>query len=96
MKNPNGYGSVVKLSGNRRNPYCVRKTVGWNEKGQPIYKVIGYYPTRKDGMIALAEYNRNPYDVDKSKITMKDLYEKWLAEGTGKLSPNSIYFEISF
>ena len=37
MKNPNGYGSVVKLSGNRRKPFCARKTSGWNEKGHPIY-----------------------------------------------------------
>ena len=37
MKNPNGYGSVVKLSGNRRNPFAARKTKGWNDKGQPIY-----------------------------------------------------------
>ncbi len=42
MKNPNGYGSVVKLSGNRRKPYCARKTSGWNDKGHPIYMVIGY------------------------------------------------------
>ena len=30
MKLPNGYGSVVKLSGKRRKPYQVRKTVGWH------------------------------------------------------------------
>lgn len=29
MKLPNGYGSVTKLSGNRRKPFRVRKTVGW-------------------------------------------------------------------
>ena len=70
MKNPNGYGSVVRLSGNRRNPFCARKTVGWNEKGHPIYKPVGYFKTRQEAMIALAEYNRNPYDIDLSKITM--------------------------
>ena len=30
MKLPNGYGSVVKLSGKRRKPYQVRKTIGWH------------------------------------------------------------------
>ena len=54
MKNPNGYGSVVKLSGNRRKPYAVRKTAGWNEKGHPIYINIGYFSTREEGLIALA------------------------------------------
>lgn len=29
MKNPNGWGSITKLSGNRRKPWRVRKTKGW-------------------------------------------------------------------
>ena len=29
MRLANGVGSVYKLSGNRRNPYIVRKTIGW-------------------------------------------------------------------
>lgn len=29
MKLPNGYGNISKLSGNRRKPWRVRKTVGW-------------------------------------------------------------------
>ena len=30
MKNANGMGSYYKLSGNRRKPFIVRKTVGWD------------------------------------------------------------------
>lgn len=89
MKNPNGYGSVVKLSGNRRKPYCARKTSGWNDKGYPIYKVIGYFAERQEAMIALAEYNRNPFDVDLSKITMKELFEKWSKRDFSKMSKSS-------
>ena len=77
MKNPNGYGSVVKLSGNRRRPYVVRKTKGWNEKGHPIYETIGYYATREEGMIALAGFNNEPWDVDKAKTTFAELFELW-------------------
>ena len=29
MKLPNGYGSVTKLSGKRRKPYIVQKTIKW-------------------------------------------------------------------
>lgn len=29
MKNPNGYGGISKLPGNRRKPYRVRLTAGW-------------------------------------------------------------------
>lgn len=89
MKNPNGYGSVVKLSGSRRKPYCARKTSGWNDKGYPIYMVIGYYAERTEAMIALAEYNRNPFDVDLAKITMKELFERWSARDFPKMSKSS-------
>ena len=75
MRNPNGYGSVVKLSGNRRRPYCARRTIGFNEKGHPIYKAIGYYATQDEALIALAQYNKTPYDLDLAKITLKGLYE---------------------
>ena len=78
MKNPNGYGTVAKLSGNRRKPFVVRKTDGWDDRGFPIYITIGYYTTREEGLIALAEFNRNPYDIDKRNMTLKELYEKWL------------------
>lgn len=77
MRNPNGYGTVAKLSGNRRNPFVVRKTTGWNDKGHPIYETIGYYPTREAGMIALAEYNKSPWDIDAEKITLSSLFEQW-------------------
>lgn len=85
MRNPNGYGSVVRLSGNRRNPFCARKTSGWDDRGYPVYSVIGYYPTREAGLIALAEYNRNPYDLDASKITLAQLHDKWMENRAPKL-----------
>lgn len=30
MKKANGMGSYYKLSGNRRKPFIVRKTIGWD------------------------------------------------------------------
>ena len=91
MKNPNGYGSVVRLSGNRRKPWCARKTTGWTEKGYPIYKSIGYFTDREEAMIALAQYNRNPYDIDLSKITLKELFEKWSARDFPKMKKSLLY-----
>ena len=32
MRNPNGYGSIVKLSGNRRNPYMVKVNTHMDER----------------------------------------------------------------
>ncbi len=89
IKNPNGYGSVVKLSGNRRNPWCARKTVGFNEKGHPIYKAIGYYPKQSDALTALGEYNHNPYNIDLAKITLKELFERWAKRELPKMAKSS-------
>ena len=77
MKNPNGFGSVFKLSGKRRNPWCARKTSGWNEKGHPIYQVVGYYPTRQEAMIALADFNKDPFDLHIATITFEEVYDRW-------------------
>lgn len=95
MRNPNGYGSVVKLSGNRRKPFVVRKTVGWNDKGYPVYQTIGYYPTREAGMIALAEYNKAPWDID-AVLTLEtekvDLEAKTIQGGIKTISAKQTCF----
>lgn len=84
-RNPNGYGGITKMSGRRRKPFVVRKTVGYDDRAYPIYSVLGYYETRKDAMLALAEYNRNPYDIDRAKITFKELYDLWSDEAYQKM-----------
>lgn len=99
MRNPNGFGCPVKLSGNRRNPYGARKTIGFKENGQPIYKFIGYYPTRKEAMIALGEYNSNPENfVTKdskltpiNKITLRRVYDEWGNEHFQTLKSSAHY-----
>lgn len=98
MRNPNGYGGITKLSGNRRNPWRVQKTIGWELVNRKTKKVadsktvienpsdyysrqkfinIGYYPTREDAMMALAAYNKDPYELNLDKITFAEVYDKW-------------------
>ena len=89
LKHANGYGSVYKLTGNRRKPWAVRITSGWVD-GKQKYKMIGYYKTRKEAQIALAEYNQNPYDIDARKITFAEIYEKWSEEHFLKVSKSRI------
>ena len=98
MRNPNGYGSVVKLSGKRRRPYMVRKTVGWNEKGYPAYRILGYYETREDGIIALAQFNKDGYNLMGAKMTVKELFDKWYAEKAKTLigNPHASALESTF
>ena len=85
MRLPNGYGSVVKMSGNRRRPYAVRKTDGFNEKGYPIYKIIGYTETKEEGLSLLAKYNESPWNINEQKIVLvlrgKKLEDKKRCEG---------------
>lgn len=77
MKLPNGYGSVYKLSGNRRKPFVARKTIGWDDEGKQLYQTIGYYAKRTEALAALTEFNTNPYSVEASTVTFAELYEKW-------------------
>ena len=77
MKLPNGFGSVYKLSGNRRKPYIARRTIGWDESGKQLYATVGYYATRQDGLQALASFNDNPYDLLMSKLTFAEIYQRW-------------------
>lgn len=95
MKNPNGYGSVYKLSGKRRKPFGARVTVGWKidektGKAKQLYENIGYYVSRQEAMIALGEYNKNPYDLDANKMTFEDVYNKWSKEKYPKFNHSNI------
>ncbi|MGN0517460.1 MAG: tyrosine-type recombinase/integrase [Acutalibacteraceae bacterium] len=80
MKFPNGYGSVYKLSGNRRKPWIARKTIGWDDDGKRQYLTIGYYEKREKALQALAEYNDNPYDLEMSRITFSNIYDRWFKD----------------
>ena len=94
MKLPNGYGSVYKLPGNRRNPWAVRITVSrtLDDRGHTHwkYKYLGYYKTRADAITALAHYNSNPYDMDANKVTFSEVFEKWSSEHFPKVSKSNI------
>lgn len=117
IKNPNGYGSVKKLSGKRRRPYAVVITTKYDQGakdisfleealGKELYaevkdkyenhvkekmearqvrRYLGYYETRQDAMIALAEYNKNPYDVDKRNTTFGEIYDILYEERFSKM-----------
>lgn len=88
MKQPNGYGSIVKLSGKRRKPFAVRITDGWDENGKQLRKYIAYFEKRPEANDFLAEYNKDPsaFKVE----TVKEVFEKWSKSKYMKLSDKSI------
>lgn len=54
MKLPNGFGTVYKLSGNRRRPFVVKKTI--NGKQKPL----GYFATHDEALSFLLKFNHKP------------------------------------
>lgn len=95
MRLPNGMGSVYKLSGNRRKPWAARKTTGWRtvqgkQRAYPVYDFVGYYATRREAMTALVEYNRDPYDLNATKITFAEVYDRWSARKYSETSQSSV------
>ncbi|MCF0140558.1 MAG: site-specific integrase [Mogibacterium sp.] len=95
MKLPNGYGSVYKLSGNRRKPYVVKKTLRYEldeDKSKAKRKdiIIGYAETKKDGLQMLAAYNSKPYDLEGSKLTFSEVYELWSESHFPQVSESSV------
>ena len=95
MRLPNKYGGISKLSGNRRNPWRVRVTKGWDmdektQKLKQIYATVGYYPTRQAALQALADYNTNPYDLNANKITFAEVYDKWSEKKFDEISASNV------
>ena len=79
-KLPNGFGQITELKNrNLRKPFRAMITVGKNDKGKPIVKMLkpeGFFSTYNEAYAALMEYNKNPYDLE-SDLTVGELYEKW-------------------
>lgn len=95
MRNPNGYGGITKLKGNRRKPWMVRVTDHWEldgEKSKQVYRNIGYFATRKEAMQALADYNAGKpvITVDKPVNRFGQVFEDWLEQYSKDLKPNTI------
>lgn len=83
MKFPNGYGGIVKLSGNRRCPYAVRISYIEDKDGvvKRKRKILATFARKDAALRYLADYNSGhivpelvPYA---DTPTFAELYEKW-------------------
>jgi len=90
------------MSGKRRKPYMIRKTIGWEydpvkDKQVQKYAVIGYAATKAEAMQMLAEYNQNPFDVKAAKATFQDVYDQWSKVKYPTISKSNIHgYEASY
>ena len=86
----NNYGSVYKMKDKpRRNPWRVVKTVK-DLEGKSKRKTIGYTRTKTEGLELLAKYNTNPYSLNTTKMTFREVLEKWQELHFEKLEPRTI------
>lgn len=75
-RNPNGYGCVTKLSGNRLRPWVVKVTL-YDDEGHAKQTPVGYAETEEKALVLLAQYNNNPWDADRETITLAVLFQRW-------------------
>lgn len=92
---PNGFGQITCIHG-LANPYRAMITVGHNEDGRPIAKLLkpkAYFPTYDDAYAALQAYHRSPYDP-LNDPTIAELFDRWVAmrqkESTAACSTRSL------
>ncbi len=87
-RNPNGYGCVTFLKGNRKRPWIVKVTM-YDQDGKARQKPVGYAETEADANILLAQYNNNPWDIHRETVTLVMLYNRWLKLKAPKLSESN-------
>lgn len=91
---PNGFGSIKKLPGRRRNPFgAYPPTEDYHDNGSPVYrKALGYFRTYNEAFEALARFNRDPYDPEMRQASFAEIYEMFIEDHfSGKeLSPQSL------
>lgn len=83
MRKPNGYGSIKKLSGNRRRPYVFVVTHDGRQKP------IEYFCTQVEAEIYAADYNKihHNHSLPGHKMTFAELYYRWLPAHIDDTSP---------
>jgi integrase len=88
MKFPNGFGTVYKLSGNRRRPFVVKKTIEGKQKA------IGYFSTHTEALTFLLKYNHEPSG---QTATFADIYNQWKPTKLPTISKSSqSAYDISY
>lgn len=88
MKLPNGYGTVYKLSGNRRRSYVVKKTINGKQKA------LGYFQSYQAAFEFLVELN---HCTPSHEMTFSAVYYGWKARHFKMISKSSqMAYSISY
>ena len=92
MKLPNGYGSIYKMSGKRRNPWVFAVTDDYvldigSKRARRKYRIVETFATRAEAWKFATEYNESA--SDKFDFTLKQIYDEWSAKYFEKVSKNT-------
>lgn len=84
MRKPNGYGSIKRLSGNRRRPFVFVISVDGKQKP------IEYFATQIEAEIFQADYNKLHFHrpLPDHRVTLAELYYRWLPAHTADTAPS--------
>ena len=77
MKNPNGYGCIRLMGGNRRRPYAFIATVNGRQKYIAAFETI--YDAKIFQSRYFEEHHRDFLPSYHKKITFSELYFRWLS-----------------
>lgn len=88
MRLPNGYGTIYKLSGNRRRPWVVKKTIEGRQKA------LGYFTTQEEAFSFLVGVNRM---TPAKEVTFSAVYSAWSRRHFPTISQSSVAsYKISY
>lgn len=88
MRLPNGYGTIYKLSGNRRRPWVVKKSIEGKQKA------LGYFVTQEEALAFLVGINRM---TPEREVTFSAVYSAWSQRHFTTISKSSVSaYQISY
>ena len=90
MRFPNGYGSITHLSGRRRRPYAVRKSINGHQK------YLAFFTAYQDALAYLVDLNKCPAILG-TTITFGDAYRLEMIERRKRISFATAHnYDIAF
>lgn len=57
--------------------------------GKYKYRYLGYFATQEEALIALAEYNKDPYSIDERNVTLKEMIDRFMEDQKPKVSEST-------
>lgn len=84
MKNPNGYGCIKRLSGNRRRPFAFCVTADGQQKP------IAYFATHTEALIYQVDYGEKHqrHRLSDCPVTFSELYHRWMLAHIERTAPS--------